>query len=823
MHQKLLFYFFLSCIASTVCSQPYKISGKVINLSMEPLSYVSIQIKGHDQGVVSNTDGSFELELDNGQYDLVVSLTGYLSRVIPLVVDKADQKINIILEEDRQKLLSNVVIRGKAKDYAEEIIRNVIKGKDAINSAPGSYSYSVYIKAVQEDSMSVRKHGKSSKAADSLKQKGNAELNRMAMAEIILRVDRESAIRQKENRLGVSNRGNADGLFFLSTTEGDFNFYQNLLQIPSVSAAPFLSPISYSGLVAYRFKTIKIEQSGKNKLYTIGIKPRQASNATVEGEVQISDSGWVLLHTRFQFPSYHLPEYDFFEVEQDYNVVNGSAWMITKQAFTYYTKKGRGRISGYTLAQFKDFELNKTFPRKHFGEEVSTTTQEAYDQDSLFWQKNRTTPLNEKELRFIRYKDSIYRVIQSTAWLDSMDRVINRITWKKILLSGQSFNDHKKQRHWYIPPLPNLFQPFQMGGSRISLSFFYNKTFTSRKNLSLYTDLSYGIRNRDVNGGVRLSRMYNPFNRGFYHISLGRSFDYIFQGDAWVNMLKRSNIYLNNALSVGHGLEIRNGLFLYTDIDLAFRKSVSHYKTNPKLDSLLGDFLDNNQAIAFEPYNAFYGKIRLQYTPFQRYIREPKEKIILGSAWPTFYTVWRKGIPGPINSMVDFDYLEFGMEQELKLGLVGISRYTVRSGSFFNKRDLRLVDYKFQRRGDPFFFLNPDAAFQALDSTFPLFRRFYEGHYVHEFNGALINRIPLLKQLRLREVGGAGFLLAPERGLRYAETFAGIERVFKWPFNMESKFKLGVYVVASVANQFRNPVQFKIGVTTWDRKRNKWF
>ena len=163
------------------------------------------------------------------------------------------------------------------------------------------------------------------------------------------------------------------------------------------------------------------------------------------------------------------------------------------------------------------------------------------------------------------------------------------------------------------------------------------------------------------------------------------------------------------------------------------------------------------------------------------------------------------------------------MEQQLTLGLAGISNYTIRSGSFLNKRDLRLVDYKFQRRGDPFFFLNPAEAFQALDSTFPLFKRFYEGHYVHEFNGAIINRIPLLKQLKLREVGGAGFLLAPERGLRYAETFAGIERVFKWPFNMESKFKLGVYVVASVANQFRNAVQFKIGVTTWDRKRNKWF
>ena len=231
MFLRLLFYFLLSIMASSVSSQTYKVFGKVVNPNLEPLSFVSIQIKGQGQGVVSRTDGSFELELDNGQYDLLVSLTGYLSRVIPLVVDKADQKINIILEEDRQKMLAQVVIRGKAKDYAEEIIRNVIMGKDSIYSASGPHSYSVYIKAVQEDSMALRKNLKPSRSADSLKQKINAELNRMAMAEIILRVDRESALRQKEERQGVSKRGNADGLFFLSTTEGDFNFYQNLLRL----------------------------------------------------------------------------------------------------------------------------------------------------------------------------------------------------------------------------------------------------------------------------------------------------------------------------------------------------------------------------------------------------------------------------------------------------------------------------------------------------------------------------------------------------------------------------------------------------------------
>lgn len=110
-----------------------------------------------------------------------------------------------------------------------------------------------------------------------------------------------------------------------------------------------------------------------------------------------------------------------------------------------------------------------------------------------------------------------------------------------------------------------------------------------------------------------------------------------------------------------------------------------------------------------------------------------------------------------------------------------------------------------------------------MDSTFPVFKRFYQAHYIHEFNGYLINKIPLLKKLQLREVAGAGFLIAPERNLRYAEAFTGIERVFKWPFVPGAKFKLGVYVVGSAANQFRNPVQFKIGITTWDRIMHKWF
>lgn len=784
---------------------------------MEPLAFVSVEVKELRTGTITKEDGTYELELDEGKYDLVISMIGYKSRIVTVITGKTDLQKNIILEDDDSQGLLEVVIKGK--DRSEEIIRNVIRHKDEIMAASGDYSCRIYIKAIQEDS-SFRKKRKTV-VKDSAYV--NEDMKRMAMAEVALNYDYASPTRTKEERTGVTKGRKADGLFYLSTTEGDFNFYNNLIKVPSVSEVPILSPVSYSGLIAYKFRMKEIKKEGNKKIYAISVKPRQLSNATVEGEISIEDSTWVILHTIFSFPKYHLPEYDFFEVEQDYNFINNTAWMITHQKFSYFSKAGKSKVSGHTTVTYKDFTLNKTFDKKYFGVEVSATAQSAYEKDSTFWQTVRTEPLTKKEVRYIRYKDSIFTATHTKTYLDSVDRIINKITWKKLLFTGLTFSDHEKERNWYISSLVQFYQPFQFGGTRISLFFNYNKTYKSKKAIVLWNNISYGIRNHDVNGQIRFTKLYNPFTRAYFNITLERNFEYIFQGDAWINMLKRSNIYLKNGVGLGHNFEVINGMYLFTDMNVAFRRSVSGYKTNSKVDSLFGDILDNNQAVYFEPYNATYGQIKLQYTPHQRYIREPKEKIILGSKWPTFYTMWRKGIPDLMKSKVNFDYLEFGMNQEIKLGLGGISSYTIRSGAFISRKDLRLVDYKYERQGDPFLFLNPREAFQALDSTFPVFNRFYEAHYIHEFNGAIINKIPLLKKLQLREVAGAGFLIAPERDLRYVEGFAGIERVFKWPFNPLTKFKVGVYVVGAAANKFSNPIQFKIGVTSWDKIRNKWF
>ena len=62
-----------------------------------------------------------------------------------------------------------MIIKAKLRDRAEEIIKNVIRHKETVLDAIGSYSVNAYIKAFQLDSSQV----KQVKDGDSITRDGN--------------------------------------------------------------------------------------------------------------------------------------------------------------------------------------------------------------------------------------------------------------------------------------------------------------------------------------------------------------------------------------------------------------------------------------------------------------------------------------------------------------------------------------------------------------------------------------------------------------------------------------------------------------------------
>src|SRR4029078_5212829 len=162
-------------------AQSFRLSGKVTNTKGEALACVTIQLKEQGLGTTSKEDGSYALNLEVGQYNLVVSMIGYKTQIINIVVNK-DYPLNIVLEEE-EKSMEDVVIKVKLKDRAEEIIKNVIRNKDDIMAAAGAYSSQLYIKAIQQDSSSRKKYR--SKTDSTFFQTKDEDLQGMAMEEVV--------------------------------------------------------------------------------------------------------------------------------------------------------------------------------------------------------------------------------------------------------------------------------------------------------------------------------------------------------------------------------------------------------------------------------------------------------------------------------------------------------------------------------------------------------------------------------------------------------------------------------------------------------------
>jgi hypothetical protein len=819
----LIVTFFLSI---NLMAEQFILEGKVTNTRLEPLSFVTVQIKSQQMGTRTDDNGHYKLKLEEGEYDLIFSLIGYRTIEQKVIVRKSGMPLNLILETST-KGMNEVKIRANKKDKAEEYIRQVIKSKEANLSKINTFSCNAYIKATETLSSTVNKKNKKNEVVltDSILQKRindsvSKSLNNMHMAEIYMRVDYEYPDKIKEERTGIKKRGNTEGLFYMTTTDGDFSLYNNLIRVPALTQTPMLSPISYSGLVGYKFKTIKVDKKSGHTLYTIKFSPVKAGNALIDGEVVIVDTSWSIIDARYTFPSHLLTEYDKFEAIISYELIQQKTWMLDRLELNYFSKSGKSKNDGTTLVIFDDYKIDTVFKKKYFTTEVSTTSLEAYERDSTFWNTVRKEPLTEKELQFIHFKDSIFDYTHTTQYLDSIDKKNNKVTWNEVLFTGVSFYKRANERTISFYPITSIYRFLYPGGARFGTGINYKITPKNKKTFSLGTDIAYGGLKKDLIGFLRGFYRYNPFNNGYINMSTGRNYELVFANDSYINILRRSNFYKKDYIELEHGVELMNGLVLRNKIEFAHRTPIQFNNTDNSFDQLLSNAgSDTAKYNVFNPYNVFYNVITLEYTPRQMYMREPRQKVILGSKYPTVYGTWRKGVPGVIKSIVDYDYVEFGLKQRLKLGLLGISDYKVFTGNFLTKTNLQQIDYKFIRRGDPWVFNEPTRNFQSLDSTFPVLNTFFEGHYLHEFYGSLINKIPYLKKLKLYEIAGSGALYVPERKLVYFELFAGLEKPFKL---FGEKFKLGAYVVSSIANQQNNPFQFKIGLQHYDIYRNRW-
>ncbi len=803
MKQKLLFLL-LFCSFSAFSQNYFTLRGYVYSETNELISSASIRVFNLNTGTLSNPEGKYEIRLIEGLNRITVSNIGYMPETFEIVMLKDEVK-NINLKID-QKQLNEVVVKIKKKDYSYEVIKKVLENKQQVLTQYKNYKCNTYIKAIEniESKISTKK--------DSIPKLDSIPKMNMFECKLIRHENAEG--QQKEEKIAVKKIGDQKSLFFKSITDGEFNLYKNHQKIAKIGENEITSPLSDLTFLSYKFQLLKYYYEGKDKVYRIKVIPRELGNALYEGEIEVFEDLWVLKSVKLNLTKRGLLLYDAFGFEQEFSNIN-EHWLPTKTTYHWKLKEAGKKKTGESLVIQSNFSFDLDLPKRFFGDEVGRTEKEAYKRDSTFWESIRPQPLSQDEHKVIKEKERLDLLMNSKTYLDSIDRIFNKITFQKVLYQGIGHINRTKKVNWTYEPILALANPFALGGWRIRYGVSYTKKYENKQRFSANINVNYGLLNEDLKGGISMWYLYNPIRQSSVNFQFGSGFGIINGAATIADIARRSNFYQNKFVLGSHRTELFNGFYLNSSLYYEKRSDFSDFKF-----TALGDKAFNNNKPAFFPTGLIYKTIiDFEYTPKQLYLREPDQKIILGSRFPTFNVKLEKAWNIKNQPTSKFSYLSVGMRQTFNVGVFGTSEYKISAGKFLDTTKLAPMDYKYIRGGDSYFFSPAMYTFQLIPKTFTIFNWYYEAHYTHQFNGYLTSRIPLLNKTGIKEMAGGGFLYVPDRKYSYAELYGGINRVFKIG---RERLRFGAYYVVSQSSDagFRNGIKFSI--EPYNQFKNTW-
>jgi hypothetical protein len=793
------------------------VRGVITDENNSPIPNVKVFVKNAaEMRTVANTNGRYEMALMPGEYFLIFSALGFDERETYISISDLDLTRDFQLFSSRIKDFEAIDVSVKKANPGRDIMLKVVNNRDQINQWNYPHIVDVYIKATEKIEIKENTKKEEGTREPSFEEKErNEDANKMNLVEVQLTRNYAPGNKVKEIRNAYTLRGNAKTLYYTTTVKSNFNFFQNLLHLDDLHQTPVSSPISTPGILSYRYKLESKSEENGQIISKIKISPRNMATTTLEGYIWVIDSLWLIQKLELNMSKGNLLIYDNFKIYQEYDHPGDSICLLTKQVLSYNVKY-KSEASDYkTEALFSNYNFDPKFDRKFFSTELAVTTKEAYEKDSLFWKDNRPASLTQEEQRFIIIKDSIKDARNRVEYLDSIDAIFNKITVLKVLWFGVEFRNRFKKTQWSLGSLATLIQPIFIAGPRITPSIDYFKKWNDERTLDAYTRISYGILNNDIKGDSWWKYKFDPFHLGYIRGSINHDFDIIRGYDAITQVYKRDNFIEATRMSFSFEYELLNGLYFGTEASFSERRSLKGYN----FATLLDDVIPNNEPTDFSSYQAYIMDFSLSYTPQQKYMREPYRKVILGSAWPTFTLMYERGIPKIFGSDVDHEYLNFSIDQSLKIGTLGTTSYRVAAGKFISARSLKDADYKFQRRSDPIWFSNPLYSFQGLDSTMPTKDYIFEAHFVHHDNGAIINKIPFMKKTRIGLVFGGGAMYVKENNYQYYELIAGLERNFKLA---RRRLRIGVYSFVADGNKMDTKVGWKVSFAILNDRSMKY-
>lgn len=743
------FLLVLICLPLASFAQNTRIIGTISDsLTGEPLPFVNVILKNTTIGGVTGFDGKFSIETKVKSDSLLISFLGYNREARKIQIGKF-QTIDVKMVPSSLQLAEVVILPGE--NPAEIILKDIIKNKPLNDKEQfTAYEYEAYTK-IQFDANNITESFKNRKIfkpfqfifenLDTSLVNGKAYLPIFlseALSDVYYRKDPKS---QKEviKAAKISGIKNESFSQFLGDIIQNVNVYDNYIMLFQKN---FVSPVANFGLAYYRYYLTDSTFLDNKWCYKIMFKPRRKQELTFTGHFWVNDTSWAIKTVEMKIvEDANINFIKDLVIHQEFDPVDGKHWIITKDqliADFNVIEESRSTMGFYgrKTSSYKNYRFNQPRENAFYNTPVNIIIEDdSQEKDDAFWKTARHDSLSHDEKTIYYMIDTLQSLPRFRTYVEIIKMIttgyyvkgpmeygpymstlsFNEMEGARLRLGGRTSNDFSKKI---------MFTGHVAYGTKDStFKYALGALYMIRKNPRRSASLNYKY---DIE---QLGQSQNAFREDFLlasvfrrnpadKLSMVNEIKGMYEHEWFNGLINRVHLIRRDILSVGN-----TSFTIYSDKEHQFVQKSAIATSEIRLDT------------------------RLAYK--EKFVMGEFERNSLGAKYPILEIQYTYGMKGPAGGDYEFHRLQLGLEHWFNIGTFGWSKYIIETGRIWGRVPFPLL--KLHEGNESFSF--DEYAFNNMNYYEFVSDRYLSAYYTHHFEGLFLNRLPLLRKLKWREVG----------------------------------------------------------------------
>lgn len=740
--------------------KPTHISGLLVDsITNEPLPFAAVFLKGSDRGTMTDENGRFEINTSVNFINVSVSLMGYNNKEV--FVTKGESNNITIQLVPTGVALNELVVKPKKEKYSKKnnpavafAKRVMAKKKQYDPKNHPYYSFEKYYKLTcgltgfsnDKESWILKKFKFLHEFMDTSEVSGKRILPMSIKERVSTESYRLNPESHKEYIKGVKRAG-IDEVFdeesiqrFLEDVFREINIFSNDV---TFMQNRFVSPLSNIGTDFYKYYLNDTVTINGVKCIDLSFSPFNPQSFGFNGRIYVvaDDTTMFVKKVKMNVPKdINLNYVEKIYIEQDFEKAPDGSRLKTRDDMTVEFRiiPATQELYARRVAIYSDHSFDKPQDESIFKKEATKiTAADANYMPEEFWKDNRKTPIKESE-------NSVKHILARL-------RQVPLFYWgeKVVVTLVSGYIPTSKESKFDFGPMNTTISGNTLEGLRLKTGGMTTANLNDHLFARGYVAYGFGDKKWKYSGQLEYS-----FNKKKYH-----------NLEFPIHSLRLLHKY---------DLDHLGQHYLYTNDDNVFLalkrmpdKAVTYKRTSEleyKLETESGFSIaagmkfDIQEASKFIPFVDGYGKtydnyketsfsITLRYAPGETFYQTKTYRIPINLDAPVFTLSHTYAPKGFLGSKYCINKTEVGVQKRFWLSAFGYTDIILKGGKIWSNvafPDLMLPNANLS------YTIQPES-FVLMSPMEFMNDRYLSWDITYWANGAIFNRLPLIKYLKLRE------------------------------------------------------------------------